>query len=114
VQLVVKRQDQGASPVLVLRGEVDVTSGPALRDALVDAIGDGGRRVVVDLEGVGFIDSAGLGVLVGGLKRARTGGGDLSLVCTGRPVLNVLEITGLMRVFDVHATRESALAPRAA
>ena len=71
---------------------------------------EGGRRVVVDLEAVDFIDSAGLGVLVAGLKRARTRGGALALVATGLSVTKVLEITGLHRIIDVHETREEALA----
>jgi anti-sigma B factor antagonist len=110
MDIVIERQDQGKCAVLALRGELDVNGGPRLRDALVDAIGEGGRRVVVDLEGVDFIDSAGLGVLVGGLKRARTRDGDLVLVATGVSVRKVLEITGLTRVFDLHSTREAALA----
>jgi anti-sigma B factor antagonist len=92
--------------VLALRGELDVNGGPRLRDALIDAIGEGGRRVVVDLEGVDFIDSAGLGVLVGGLKRARTRDGDLVLVATGVSVRKVLEITGPhARVRPAHHAR---------
>ena len=107
----VDRQDVGACPVLAVRGELDVNGGPKLREALLEALGgEGGRRVVVDLEGVDFVDSAGLGVLVGGLKRARTTGGDLVLVCTGMSVLKVLEITGLTRVFEIHASREAATA----
>ena len=107
--MVIERQDKGECAVLALRGELDVNGGPRLRDALVEAIGDGGRRIVVDLEGIDFIDSAGLGVLVGGLKRARTRGGELVLVATGVTVCKVLEITGLTRVFDIHTTREAAL-----
>ena len=108
--LALQRQDEAGAAVLVARGEIDVDSGAKLREALLEAIGDGGGRVVVDLEGVDFIDSAGLGVLVGGLKRARTNDGDLVLVCTGRSVLKVMEITGLTRILDIHASREDALA----
>ena len=109
VELVVDRQDEHDAAVLALRGELDVEGGSALREALLDAIGEGGRRVVVDLEGVDFIDSAGLGVLVGGLKRARSNDGDLVLVCTGKTVLKVLEMTGLTRVFEIHTSREAAV-----
>ena len=108
--MVIERQDKGECAVLALRGELDVNGGPRLRDALAEAIGDGGPRIVVDLEGIDFIDSAGLGVLVGGLKRARTNDGDLVLVCTGRTVLKVMEITGLTRILEIHASREDALA----
>ena len=108
--LVIERQDAAGAAVLVARGDVDVESGPALREALLDAIGEGGGRVVVDLEGVDFIDSAGLGVLVGGLKRARSNEGDLVIVATGRSVTRVLELTGLTRVFEIHPSRAAALA----
>ena len=65
---------------------------------------------MVDLEGVDFLDSAGIGVLVGGRERARAQDGDLVLVATGRSVLKVLDLTGLTRVFEIHASREDALA----
>jgi len=103
-------EQQPDGVVLVVRGEIDVAVTSQLTDALREAIGEGGRRVVVDLEGVDFIDSAGLGVLVAGLKRARTRGGDLALVATGVSVTKVLEITGLHRIIDVRETREAALA----
>jgi anti-sigma B factor antagonist len=56
----------------------------------------------VDLDGVDFIDSTGLGVLIGALKRVRTHDGDLALVCSEPRILKVFEITGLLTVFAVH------------
>ena len=108
--LTTELEREGGAVVVVVRGEVDVAVTGELTDALREAIGEGGRRVVVDLESVDFIDSAGLGVLVAGLKRARTRGGDLALVATGVGVTKVLEITGLQRIIEVHETREAALA----
>ncbi|HEX2411904.1 MAG TPA: STAS domain-containing protein [Solirubrobacteraceae bacterium] len=110
MQLQVERLDGEDAAVLALRGELDLDGAPDLRLALIQAIDENpGRRVVVDLDGVDFIDSAGLGVLVGGLKRARSHDGDLVLVATGRSVLKVLELTGLTRVFEIHASRAGAL-----
>ncbi len=100
-------QEDGAV-VVVVRGEVDVAVTGELTGALREAIGEGGRRVVVDLESVDFIDSAGLGVLVAGLKRVREHDGTLALVCTREPVLRVLSITGLEEVFPIHATIQEA------
>jgi anti-sigma B factor antagonist len=97
-----------AVTLVVLRGDLDLGTAPDLRECLVKVI-DEGARIVVDLEAVGFLDSAGLGILVGGLKRARTRGGDLELVCSSREILKPLEITGLDRVFTIHAGREIAL-----
>jgi anti-sigma B factor antagonist len=106
----VEREDVGGVAVVTVRGDLDLEGGDGLRQALREAIGeDGGRRVVVDLEGVDFIDSAGLGVLLGGLERARGNEGDLVLVATGRSVLRVLELTGLERVFTVFPGRREAV-----
>ncbi len=96
--------------VLHVAGEVDVFTAPQLREALVGAIEEGSRDVVVDLQGVDFLDSTGLGVLVAGLKRVRQYGGDLSLVCTREHILKILDITGLVKVLKVHDSVEAATA----
>ena len=98
-----------AATLVVLRGDLDLATAPELRECLVKVIDDG-SRIVIDLEAVDFLDSAGLGILVGGLKRARTRGGELELVCSSREVLKPLEITGLDRVFTIYDRREAALA----
>jgi anti-anti-sigma factor len=71
--------------VLAVKGEVDVYTAPRLREKLVELVSQGKHQIVVDLEGVDFLDSTGLGVLVGGLKRLRSHDGDLTLVCTKDP-----------------------------
>ena len=94
--------------VVTVHGEVDLATSPQLRDSLA-AIVDEGPSIVVDLDDVGFIDSTGIGVLVGAVKRARSSGGDLTLVCTQRRILKVLQITGLTQVFSVYETVDEAL-----
>jgi anti-sigma B factor antagonist len=94
--------------VLAVKGEIDVYSAPRLRERLVELVSEGHRQIVVDLEGVDFLDSTGLGVLVGGLKRLRTHGGDLSLVCTQPRILKVFEITGLTTVFSIATSVDEA------
>jgi anti-sigma B factor antagonist len=95
--------------IVAVRGEVDIYTAPRLRELLVELTGDGHHRIVVDLEGVDFLDSAGLGVLVGGLKRLRSHNGDLLLVCTKHRILKVFEITGLMKVFSIFDSVDSAI-----
>ena len=95
--------------MLAVAGEVDVATAPRLRERLVDLVTEGNHRIVVDLESVDFLDSTGLGVLVGGLKRVRSHDGDLALVCTQRRILKVLEITGLTKVFTIHDSVDSAI-----
>lgn len=104
--------DESRSPYTVLSvlGEVDVYTAPRLREKLVELVSDGHRRIVADLEAVDFLDSTGLGVLVGGLKRLRSFDGDLSLVCTQPRILKVFEITGLTNVFRISGSIDEAIA----
>jgi anti-sigma B factor antagonist len=96
--------------ILAVHGEVDVYTAPRFRERLIELVSDGKYRVVVDLEGVDFLDSTGLGVLVGGLKRLRSNDGDLSLVCTQSRILKVFEVTGLTKVFEIHESVDAAVA----
>ena len=64
--------------------------------------------MVIDLDGVDFLDSTGLGVLVGGLKRVRSYDGDLTLVCTSPRILKVFELTRLTQVFKISASVDEA------
>ena len=95
--------------VLRLAGEVDVATAPRLRDRLVQLINEGPPRLVVDMSGLSFIDSMGLGALVSGLKRARAHDGDLRLAGPSDHVAKVLEITRLDQAFVVGATVEAVL-----
>jgi len=95
--------------VVSLTGEVDLYTAPEFKQQLLDVIGQGAREVIVDFTGTTFIDSTTLGVLVGGVKRLRPAGGQLSLVCSDRNITKIFEITGLDRVFTIYATREEAV-----
>jgi anti-sigma B factor antagonist len=95
--------------VLTVGGEIDVATAPRLREQLLRLVGDGNHRIVVDLGEVDFIDSTGLGVLIGALKRVRAHDGDLALVCTENRILKVFEITGLDRVFRLHPSVVAAV-----
>jgi anti-sigma B factor antagonist len=100
--------------VIELGGEVDLYTAPEFKERLVQVIEDGKKQLVVDLSKATFIDSTTLGVLVGGVKRLRPSGGSLALVCTDQNITKIFEITGLDRVFPIHASREEALAAVAA
>ncbi len=73
--------------VVTVAGEIDIYTAPRLRELLIDLAGKGSYQLVVNLDKVGFLDSTGLGVLVGGLKRVRAHGGSLDLVCTQERIL---------------------------
>ena len=86
---------------VTVRGEVDVYTAPQLRDRLYNVLADGAEAVILDLAGMSFIDSTGLGVIVGTLKRLRESGGDLTLRAPTRSTRKVLEITGLNRIIEI-------------
>ncbi|MEG9225000.1 anti-sigma factor antagonist [Aeromicrobium sp. Sec7.5] len=99
--------------VLEIGGEIDVYTAPRLREAVVEAIESGKLRLIVDVQRVDFLDSTGLGVLVGALKRVRADDGTLDIVCTHERLLKIFQITGLDKVFGLHDSVEAAVAAHA-
>jgi anti-sigma B factor antagonist len=85
--------------VLRVRGEVDVYSAPQLRERVIQLVADGIHHVIADLREVDFLDSTGLGALVGSLKRLRDHDGSLTLVTSAGRIPHLFRLTGLVRVF---------------
>src|ERR687888_625652 len=90
---------QGDASVISLRGEIDVYTAPRLRQALIDLVESGAKDIVVDMERVDFLDSTGLGVLVGGLKRVKS----------QDRIMKIFDITGLAKVFPMFGSLGEAL-----
>ena len=103
--------DSGA---VVIRptGQINLVSAPTLRRDLHDLVTAGGNLWVVDLSGVDFIDSSGLGALISGLKAAREAGGDLRIAAPNAQVMKVLELTNLTRVLSPYESVDAAAADR--
>src|SRR4051812_23938635 len=95
--------------VLSVDGELDIYAAPRLRERLIDLIAAGHHKFVIDMDAVSFIDSTGLGVIIGALKRVRGAGGELRVVATVDPVLRTMRITGLHRVFGAYASVDVAV-----
>ena len=106
------RPAPGALEVAVIEvaGELDLHSAPTLRAEAVRIVEEAQTpRIIVDLSGVTFLDSTGVGVLVGALKRAREAGGDVYFCSCSARVQRVFEITGLVGALPLFSTREAAL-----
>ena len=109
MDLEVDVQEQDRWSVVSLRGEIDVYTAPRLRQALIDLVEGGKTNILVDMSKVDFLDSTGLGVLVGGLKRVKAQDGSLEIVATQDKILKIFEITGLSKVFPIHDSVDAAV-----
>ena len=96
--------------VISVHGDLDLHSADELGDRLVEAAADGASTVVVDLTGVEFLDSQGLGALLRGTRRLGGGAERFRLVVPDPQIRRLFEITALDRVFPLDETREQALA----
>ena len=110
MDLTLSTREVDGTTVVSVGGEIDVYTAPKLRDKITELVAAGSHDLVVDLEAVEFLDSTGLGVLVGGLKKVRAHDGSLQLVCTQDRLLKIFRITGLAKVFAIHGSAEEAIA----
>jgi anti-sigma B factor antagonist len=100
----------GRATILELKGEVDAYTSARFREVMVETIENGGANLVISMLSVEYIDSSGLGALVGGLKRASENDGKIVIVCDQPQVRKVFEITGLEKVFPLYEVEEKAIA----
>jgi anti-sigma B factor antagonist len=112
VDLTLTTREADGKTIVAVGGEIDVYTAPRLRDKITELVSDGSYDLVVDMQAVEFLDSTGLGVLVGALKKVRQHDGSLELVCTQERLLKIFRITGLAKVFVIHESPGEALTPR--
>jgi anti-sigma B factor antagonist len=94
--------------VLRIGGEVDVYTAPQLRERVIQLLASGARHIIADIREVDFLDSTGLGALVGSLKRLREQDGSLRLLTADR-ILRIFRLTGLIHVFALHSSFAEAV-----
>jgi anti-sigma B factor antagonist len=104
VEISVSRTQSGDVPIVAVSGEVDVYSAPALKDNITELLESGVTTLIVDLSGVAFLDSTGLGALVEARAATSDAGGSLPLVCSQERILKLFTITGLDGVFTIHSS----------
>ena len=112
MDLTLSTHEADGTTVVAVGGEIDVYTAPRLRDKFTELVAAGSYDIIVDMQNVEFLDSTGLGVLVGGLKKVRAHEGSLDLVCNQDRLLKIFRITGLAKVFVIHESTEAALASR--
>ncbi|PWN00991.1 anti-anti-sigma factor [Nocardioides silvaticus] len=105
----IEQSQRNGVAVLTPTGRVNMVSAPKVKAAVDEAVAAGTPRVVIDLAQVEFIDSSGLGALVGGLKSARQADGDLRIAAAGDQVVTVLSLTNLDRILRPYASVEDAI-----
>jgi anti-sigma B factor antagonist len=101
-------RDERVAPdtwLIAVEGQVDLYTAPELKSATLHAIDAGAKDLVVDLTETSFMDSTGLGVLVGAMKRVQPLGGSISIVCPDRHLRRLFEIAGLTSRFEFHDRR---------
>ena len=99
----------GDCAVLRIDGEIDAYAAPQIRERVLDLARNGTVHIIADLRGAGFLDSAGLGALVGSRKELRARGGSLTLVASSNRILQILRIAGLSDAFGLHARVPDAI-----
>lgn len=97
--LSVEKSVEGDVTIVGVTGEVDAASADTLRNAIIEVIDGGSRRVTIDMRDVSFMDSSGLRVLIAGFKAAEASGGTLSVRNPSDVVTRLLEITGQLDRF---------------
>ena len=110
MDLTLTTREADGKTIVAVGGEIDVYTAPKLRDKISELVATGAYHIVVDMHEVEFLDSTGLGVLVGGLKKVRAHDGTLRLVCNQDRLLKIFRITGLAKVFVIFGTTDEALA----
>ena len=101
--------NEGKTQIFALHGSLDIATSPTLRAALLEAADHAGHLLVVDLSQLDFLDSTGLGALIGAHKRASESDGSVRLVAQEGQILRLLRITGLLDVFQVYPNLDAAL-----
>jgi anti-sigma B factor antagonist len=108
LNIALKTENDGETLVFVLSGSLDLATAPTVRAALLDAIEKAHHNLIVDLSQLEFLDSTGLGVLIGAHRRTSERNGTFRLVISNGPISRLLNITGLIAVFSVYHSLEDA------
>ncbi len=108
LNIMLTAENDGETLVFALNGTLDLATAPTVRAALLDAIDKSNHNLIVDLSQLEFLDSTGLGVLIGAHRRTAEHNGTFRLVISDGPISRLLNITGLIAVFSVYRSLDDA------
>ncbi len=103
-----ERSPNPETRILDVEGEIDVYTSTQLKEQIINTIATGVKYVAMNLAKVDYLDSTGLGVLIGALKRLREKQGNLVIVSPSMRIMRIFEITGLYKIFTIYATEQEA------
>jgi anti-sigma B factor antagonist len=108
--ITITRRTGDLAEVVTVAGEIDIATYGQLRAALIEAVDEGTGTVIVDMSGVDWIDSTGIGTMVGALKRARAKHGTVQVAGAPDRIAKHFQVTGLSKLCGMYATVDDALA----
>ena len=107
----IARAESGGVPVLRLKGRLTLGEGSkALRAGMSDLAGEGHKHVLLDMAGITYVDSSGLGAMVAGYNALKPTGGKVGLFNVPKRVQDLLEMSGLTALFKIFHTEQEAVA----
>ncbi len=104
----IETEELGACSVINVHGDIDVYSSPKVKETINALIEKEAYKIIINLEDIRYIDSTGLGVLIGALKRVKEHGGNITVVCSNPQIKKVFTITGLVKIFGIYSSNEEA------
>lgn len=101
----------GANLIVQVDGELDLETSPQFRAAIDEKLDryDVIKHLILDFKNVSFIDSSGLGAILGRFKKISQKGGKISAIHVGGPLLRVFQLSGLLRILEIYENRQKAL-----
>lgn len=105
----VETKDVKNGHIISVQGEIDVYTSPRVKETINELIEKENYNLIINLEEVRYIDSTGLGVLIGALKRVREHNGSINLICTNPQIKKIFNITGLVKIFGIFKSEEEAI-----
>jgi anti-sigma B factor antagonist len=104
------RHEEGSIVVIEPKGKITIGEGDVLlREEITRLLGEDKKQLVLDLGGISYMDSAGVGELVSVYTSVKNRGGELKLSCLTKKIKDLLQITQLMTIFDTYETTQEAV-----